>query len=214
MDKHFSTVVSLLIASMAAVFPLSAAKANPLSNSLNAFFTSVDNSGCVTTEVSITAHSGGLSVKSAGKSPDEKPIKNIDKITGGGVLFVNILRINECQGKVILHAKGRKGLGSERLQIALAQGTGTATLKLPIKIINPGSGKPFDADVSLTWVGNGEPVTVIRSRYFDEPGQIVTAARPFKQTFQSAQASGSVSINGENFTPESSQDASILLYGS
>jgi hypothetical protein len=213
MNKHFSTVVSLLIASMVVLSPLSAAGSNSLSNSLNAYFTSIDDSGCVTTEVSITAHSSGLSVKNPGKSPDKNPNKNIDKSTGGGVLFVDILRINECQGKVILHANGRKGLGSERLQIASAQGT--ATLKLPIKIIDPGSGKPLDADINLTWIGSGDPpVTVERSRYFDEPGQLITAARPFKQTFQSAQASGSVSINGENFTPELSQDASILLYGS
>jgi hypothetical protein len=208
MNKHFFTVVSLMVASMIAPFPLSAAGAN----SVNAYFTSIDDSGCITTEVSVTAHSSGLSVKNPGKSPDKNTAENIVTSTGGGVLFVNILRINECEGKVILHAKGRKGLGSGGLQIALAQGT--ATLALPIKIINPGSGKPVDAEVSLTWVGNEEPVTVTRSRFFEEPGHFIRAAHPFKQTFQSAQASGSVSINDENFTPEESIDASILLYGS
>jgi hypothetical protein len=210
MNKHFFTVVTLMMASMTAPFPLSAAE----SNSLNAFFTSVD--GCITTEVSVTARSSGLSIKSPGKSPDKNIVSNIanniGKSTGGGVLFISISRINDCEGKVILYAKGRKGLGSGGLQIALAQGT--ATLALPIKIINPGSGKPVDADVSLTWVGNGEPVTVTRSRFFEGPGLLIRAAHPFKQTFQSAQASGSVSINGENFTPEESTDASILLYGS
>jgi hypothetical protein len=220
MNKHFFTVVSLLMASMAALFPLSAAKANLLSNSFNAFFTSTDNSGCITTEVSIAAHSSGLSVN---KSLDEKPadhnpikhlVKNLGNITGEGVLSVDILQINVCQGKAILHANGIKDLGLKRLQITLAQGIGTGTLKFPIKITDSISGKSLEADINLSWIGNGVPVTVVRSRYFNAPGQFITAASSFKQTFQSAQASGSVSINGENFTPELSQDASILLYGS
>jgi hypothetical protein len=221
MNKHFFTVISLLMASMAALFPLSAAKANLLSNSFNAFFNSTDNSGCVTTEVSIAAHSGGLSVN---KSLDEKPadnnptkhlVKKLGNITGEGQLSVDILQINVCQEKVILHANGIKLLGTKRLQIALAQRTGTGTLKFPIKVTDSISGKSFDADINLTWIGNGDPpVTVKRARYFNTFGQLVAAARPFKQTFQSAQASGSVSINGENFTPELSQDASLLLYGS
>ncbi|ADJ29603.1 hypothetical protein [Nitrosococcus watsonii] len=211
MNKRFLVLAGFVMASMATPFSLSAAA----SNSLNAFFTSIDDSGCITTEVSVTVHTGGLSVKRLTQSPDESPAKNlrgnINKSPGGEALFISISRIDECQGKVILYAKGKKGLGSGgRLRIASAQGT--ATLAFPLKIVTPGSGKPVDAEVNLTWAKTGNPVTVKRSRYFDKPGRLIEAAGRFKQTFQSAQASGSVSINGENFTPEASMDAGILSY--
>jgi hypothetical protein len=147
-------------------------------------FFSIDPTGCVGTDVFVFGAERRL------KSSPGKP-------TEGPLAVVQVFQIDFCSGTLLRDVVGvteDASLGVDRAKLAEARLQATIT------------GTDFITDtevqveVDVTWAGTGDLAFSSQQARFRQPGFLLRFS--FKGSFREATASGTVSLTGENLTPE------------
>jgi hypothetical protein len=163
-------------------------------NGADAFFSSVDSSGCVYTDVFVQGN--------------EQTFRNPP--TNGGTFsgaFITISQYDGCAGMQLLSADGFAELASSDFQVSGK--FASASLNTTISVFDHISGTPFDVNVSLTWTGTTAGGRQNSTSHYDFPGCKVNSH--YNNTFRFAEASGSVATEAVNLTPAPPMSATIFL---
>ncbi|MCM8748573.1 hypothetical protein NET02_05395 [Thermomicrobiaceae bacterium CFH 74404] len=174
---------------LAALQPLRAAEAEThhfwfKSQFAEAFFSNLDETGCVVTDAFVAAVDGRS--KEAG-TPE---------VSSQAFLFIS--RFDQCTGTQLLAAEGFPILTEREFQID--HRLTTATLETTIEVFDYVSGTSFPVDVSVSWEGSGDRVRISDHFQVKAPGFKLNAR--FDGTFRTAQASGPISDGTTDFTPD------------
>ena len=157
----------------------------------DAFFVSVN--GCVRTDVYILA-GNGRSQNPPGPGSDSTSA------------LIQIFQNDTCNQELLLAAHGFAWLDESAFQISREMDS--AALNVTMNVLDSVSGSSFDVDVDLTWTATGPLVRRNDSFHSHAPGCNQNSHQ--NVTGRSAEASGSVSNDGTNFTPVSSGDATTF----
>jgi hypothetical protein len=160
--------------------------------SAEAFFSSTDPSGCISTFVFLAAN-------------DENPQSPPDAGTASSHGSVLISRRDDCTDTVLLGATGLAELADPDFQVN--KPLTSATLNTTIEVFDFVSSSSFNVDVSMTWTGAGDVNREIVNNHFELPGLIVNTQ--FTGAHRPAVASGFVTNGVMNFTPNPSFRAEI-----
>jgi hypothetical protein len=161
--------------------------------SVNAFFSNTDPSGCVTTEVFVSA-SGGTDQQLPGRG---SPI---------GVGGVNIYKYDSCSDTVLLYAAGlNESLPAGDFQVS--RQLDWASLHTTIPVTDILYGNSFDVNVDVNWTGTSDIFRDHSNTNEIYPGCHIL--NRWKGSGRNADASGTVSDGVTNFIPTTSQWADI-----
>jgi hypothetical protein len=152
----------------------------------SAAFSSLDEAGCVATDVFVGAMDGNVKIDGQPDATSEA--------------FVDLSQFDICTGEQLLAASGNTVLPPEEFVIdpELSQ----AELNTTLVVDDFVSGQTFRLEVSITWSGSGEAATQKAISSFKSPdGRIFSY---FIGTLVDAAASGTVTGMESNFTPEPS----------
>ena len=201
MKNRLLVMVLVAVALVGLVLPGTAEAADVLllkGGSAEAFFSSTDPSGCISTFVFLVAN-------------DENPQSPPDPGSASSHAAVTISQRNECTDTVLLGATGLAELADPDFQV-IGPLT-SATLDTTIVVFDFVSSSSFSVDVAMTWTGTGDVNRENITDHFELPGLIVNSH--FNGAHRLADASGVVT-NGVNFTPNPSFRAEInsLIAGS
>lgn len=168
--------------------------------SADAFFSSIDPTGCVFTDVFVFA-SDDVTVLHIPPGPPSSSL--------GSVASVFISQFDVCNGidLVVADCLSPAPLTGSEFQV-IGNRLDSATLNTTIECFDLLGGGPFDVAVALTWMGVGDPIRSRSHSHFHTPGFKVNDR--FSGTFRSATASGSVSDGVTNYALESSDFAQIV----
>jgi hypothetical protein len=157
----------------------------------DAFFGTFDETGCIETFVHVSAQDG--KVKRDGKPEVES------------FATVHIEQVNRCATEFLVLAFGRATLAPDEFVIdnKLNQATLTTTIVVDEFI----SGTTVPVEVNVTWTGVGETSTFKNHFQMKEPG--FQFKRHAMGAFREAQASGTVTAMGINFTTEPAFEAAM-----
>ena len=155
---------------------------------VDAFFASTDPSGCIGTDVLLSA-SGNLQGHS----------------TAGSEATVIVDRFDTCNGTELLTAFGSVELGEGDL--VETRRLTSAALTTNVEVLDLVSGTPLTLAIDLHWSGSGDLLTGT-SHSHERVGPFIFNSR-FSGSFREAEASGSVSDGTTNLTPEPSLFADI-----
>ena len=157
--------------------------------SANAFFFSTDGV-CVDTFVGVFANKGKF------QSPPGP---------GSASTFADIFidQIDYCAGTQFTVAGGTS-LDNGAFQID--RSLTTASLNATIPVFDQ-FGNVFDVSVDLVWEGTGDLSRGTSHSHFKSPGCVIN--QRFSGSFRAAKASGTVSIEATNFTPNPTGDAGL-----
>jgi hypothetical protein len=157
---------------------------------INAFFSSLDPSGCVETDTFVTAN-----------RPTDQLLPGRGTTTGIGA--VSIFEYNSCTDTSVLQAVGETDtLAAADFQVS--RQLDWATLHTTILLTNIDTGNTFDVTVNVALVGT----SVIHrddENSNDRYGRSCHVLNRWKGSGRDADASGSVSDGVTNFTPTTSQ---------
>jgi hypothetical protein len=173
---------------VAVVLTVSAAAAAPpaVGPIVHAGFESWDPSGCVNTTVAVFVRG----------------------LRGSANLRLSISQLDECNDVALLRseadAKLKAGAFSVTPDLALA------TLKASVPMTDTQSGEQFVAAVNLTWTSTERAVSAGVRVLPEQPGRF-TRVSGVARDLRLAKASGTVSRDGENFTPKPATDAAISM---
>lgn len=159
-----------------------------------AFFSSVDASGCVVTNVSVFADDGRV------KRTDDPNVAE-------SATAVTIFQENVCTGAVLLFADGFAALGADDFQID--KDLMAATLNTTIELSDLLSGKSFPVNISMAWTGEGPAFRGKAHSQFNRPG--LKYIFRSDSTFRMATASGTVSDGTTDFTPQAPSLAEMIF---
>lgn len=148
-----------------------------------AFFSSVDPSGCVVTDVFVTANDGKLRTGSGGPSVDS-------------FVFMVVSQFDTCTSTALIESNGTATLEPDDFQIDKLD---TATLDTAVELFDSVSGTSFVVDVDIVWSGVG--ATTTEKAHFQTMTETFKINRSFLGTFRSASAVGTVADGGTNLTP-------------
>jgi hypothetical protein len=163
-----------------------------MGRSAGAFFTSLDQTGCVVTQVGISARDG--KVKS-GTGGFEQQVS--------ATIFIDIF--DTCTGQQLRAGFGEPMLTAGQFRI---EGFDSASLNAEIELFDFLSSAPFRVNVSLAWRGVGDTITADKFReHFKSPNFSYNAQS--SGTFRTAVASGTVTYGTTNFTPTLSESAQL-----
>ena len=156
---------------------------------VNAWFSSMDGTGCVETDTFVTAN-----------RPTDQLLPGRGTTTGIGA--VNIFVYDSCTDSVLLDAVGQTdSLGAAELQIS--RQLDQASLHTTISATNIATGDTFDVTVDIEWVGTSD-ITRDHSNSNDRYSGCHVLNR-WKGSGREADASGVVTDGVTNFTPLASQ---------
>jgi len=157
-----------------------------------AFFSGIDQSGCVATDAVVFAAEDAFGTQGAPPT--------FERLAG-----VSIVRTDFCTGSFLL-ATGSADLSEPEFQI---QGNlGSATLDTTILMTDAFSGTTFNADVDVTWTGVGELDHEAGGSHFEGPGIISNTHA--NNASRGAVAAGTVSDGSTNLIPSPSVSASMV----
>lgn len=159
--------------------------------SAEAFFSSTDPSGCISTFVFLVAND---------ENRQSPPDPGSASSHGG----ITISQRDNCTDTVLLGATGLAELADPDFQV-LGPLT-SATLDTTIEVFDFVSSSSFNVDVAMTWTGTGDVNRENSNGHLELPGLIVNSH--FSGAHRLADASGVVT-NGVNFTPNPSFRAEI-----
>jgi hypothetical protein len=160
--------------------------------SASAFFSSVDSSGCIFTDVSVFA-SEGVFQSSPGPG----------NFSSGASLFIS--QYDVCLGVQLIAADGGVSLAGPDFQVVSK--LQSASLHATIDVFDYVSGTPFQVAVNLGWTASAPLSRQNSNSHFQSPGCIFNSH--FSGSFRPAIAWGSVSDGVTEFVPTASFDASI-----
>jgi len=203
MHVAIKSLVALTFGAVSALTPYSIATATAADPPLvagsglrgplvNAGFSTTDPSGCVVTDVYVSANSG---------TEQDHP-----GTVAYGVASVSIYRYDACTDTTLLQAVGlNDALGSGEFQVS--RQLDWASLETTIDVTDIDTGNVFGVNVNVDWTGTSD-LTRNHSNTKDVyPGCHVI--NRWKGSGRQAVASGAVSDGVENFTPGPSQSAEI-----
>jgi hypothetical protein len=189
MFRRIALIVLVLGLALSVTVTPAAAKTETLhfrfqGQSAFASFSTFDETGCIHTFVRLFAQDGR--VKQDGRPEVES------------MAIVNISQVNDCTYEFLLLAIGFTALAPDEFVIdkKLNQATLTTTIVVEDTIIS----MTFPVDINVTWTGIGETSTVKEHFQIKEPG--LKENFRFMGISRGAQASGTVTGLGTNFTPE------------
>lgn len=158
-----------------------------------AFFSSTDPSGCISTSVVVAANDNEVS---SGPGRPE----------GESTASVNLSRVDQCTGTLLLAANGDVALAPDDFQID--KQLDGAMLNSTVELSESMSGSPLTVELNLTWTGQGPTTTNKQRVQVKMPGFLVNS-RIFGAS-RDATATGTVSDGTTNFTPEPATFASLV----
>ena len=161
----------------------------------NAYFSSLDETGCVITDVYVDTLDYGF------KNPPGPAEK-------ASYVYMTISKYDVCTGESLLYAEGFTSLGESELQVSSKQDR--ATLTATVNVYDWASDSSFDVWVDLTWTGSGPLSRQKTHNQYKVPGCHIVER--FTSMSREAQASGTVSDGSTNFTPEPSWWANIFAF--
>jgi len=155
-------------------------------------FSSVDESGCIRTDVYLWGSEDVFS------SEPGQPIPSSEA-------YVLISRYDTCNDDQLLLADGVAGLSGENFQVG--RGLDSATLHTPVTVFDSESGNWFEVVLDITWTANS-PLTRVNDHILSHtPSCLINERRHGELRF--ADASGTVSDGWTNYTPYSAYFATI-----
>jgi hypothetical protein len=158
-----------------------------------AYFTSVDPSGCIVTDVGVFVRDENFQNPPGSGSPSSW-------------VFLSISQYDYCRNTQLLYADGFTSLAEADFQTT--RRLDWATLNTTVTVYNYTSDEFFDVYVDLTWTGSG-PLSRQNSHFHSHsPGCNINSH--FSGTFRFAEASGTVSDGTTNFAAEGSDFAQIF----
>lgn len=189
--KRFLLLVTLALCALALI-PAAPAQAAQTSKyqfqglAADAYFSTVDETGCIINEVSVSAADGRT--KTGPGKPDAAPMA-----------YVFLVQYNQCTEELLSFAQGATELNAGAFQID--RQFNAATLNTTVVVTDEISGETYPVAVNVAFTGSG-PTFRDKSRYQSSgPGYKYT--QRFDGTFRQATASGSVTTpDGTNLTPE------------
>ena len=158
-----------------------------------ASFTSVDPSGCITTDVLVFAND----------TLSQSPPGNGDR-NSGVTLFIS--QVDTCNFILLMDAFGFAFIAPADFQVSSQ--LNSATLNATINVEDFVSGNTFDVFVNLTWTGSG-PLSRDSSKFHSQTPHCQFHSS-FKGSSRFAEASGTVSDGTVNFTPDPSWDGGLI----
>jgi hypothetical protein len=187
--KRFALALAAVLSSLVVAFPAQAAPAETIHFSFNgqsadAFFTSTDPSGCIQTDVFVSAVDGKIKQDGA---PEVESLAS-----------VAISRFDLCTGTVLLSAFGSATLAPT--EFVIDRQLVSASLDTTVTVMDFVSGASFPVDVAVNWTGTGATFRVKQHFQIITPGFKLNSR--FDGTFREAAASGTISDGTSNFTPE------------
>jgi hypothetical protein len=157
---------------------------------INAFFSSIDPSGCIETDTFVSAN-----------RPTDQQLPGRGTTTGIG--SVSIFVYNSCTDTSVLQAVGETDtLAAADFQVS--RQLDWATLHTTITVTNIDTGDTFDVTVNVALVGTSD-IHRDHENTNDRYGGGCHVLNRWKGTGRDADASGSVSDGVTNFTPTTSQ---------
>jgi len=153
----------------------------------SAFFSSVDPSGCVYTDVLVVGNEGFF----------QSPPGPGNRSSG---VDVAISQYDWCTDTLLLAAQGFAPLADPDLQVS--EDLRSATLTATVNVYDYVSNSYFDVFIALVWTGSGAVNRTSSHTHFDSPG--CQGNLRFIGSFRGAVATGSVSDGVTNYTPEPS----------
>lgn len=153
--------------------------------SAEAYFSSVDPSGCIVTDAAVFAR-------------DESTQNPPGPGTPSSSVFLYISQYDYCNDLQLLYAEGFSELAITDFQIS--KNLQWAILNTTVNVYDYVSATNFDVYVDLTWTGIGGLSRQNSHFHFHAPGCHVNSH--FQGTARSADVSGSISDGVTNFTPD------------
>jgi hypothetical protein len=161
-------------------------------DSADAYFSTVDATGCIDTDVYVFANRGKE------QNPPGAP-----GFQSSANLWLS--QYDTCTSTQLLGANGFTSLGDQDFQVD--NGLNAATLNSTINVYDYISGATFDVAISLNWSATG-PVSKGSWSSHYHSGKCITQYRS-TGSWRPAQASGAVTVGATNYTPQASQGASL-----
>jgi hypothetical protein len=158
-----------------------------------AYFFSVDPSGCVVTDVGVFARDETFQNPPGSGDPSSW-------------VFLYISQNDYCNGVQVVYADGFTSLANPDLQVS--RRLDLATLTTTVNVYDYFSGTSYDVYVDLSWQGSGPPTR--QSSHFHTHSPTCNINSRFNGTFRFGGATGSVSDGTTNFTPETAYDARLF----
>jgi hypothetical protein len=194
--KRFALALAAVVSALVVAFPAYAAPADTIhfsfrGPSADAFFTSIDPSGCIQTDVTVFAVDGRF--KQDGAPQVESSA------------FVGISRFDVCTGTLLLDAFGSATLAPT--EFVVDRELTSAALETTVTVTDFVSGTSFPVEMAVSWTGTGATFRQKTHSQIKTPGFMQTSR--FDGTFREAAASGTVSDGTTNFTPEPAAFAAL-----
>jgi hypothetical protein len=188
--KRLMLALALMLGMLGAALPAHAAGAMTSHFSFRgqfaeAFFSSLDASGCVATSVDVFAVDGRIKMEGSPKA-----------MTSSASMLIS--QFDTCTETLLLAADGFTELAADAFQID--QKITAARLNTTIEVFDFVSGTSFPVDVSVSWTGAGNTSSERHHDQIKAPGFTVNSR--FSGTFRDATAAGTVSDGTTNFTLE------------
>jgi hypothetical protein len=163
---------------------------------VNAYFSSIDPSGCIETDTFVTA-----------QRDTYQQLPGRGTTTGTGA--VSIFQYDACTDTQLLDAVGQTDtLGATELQIS--RQLDWAWMRTTVSMTNIDTGELFDVDVNVSWAGTAD-IARDTENTNDRYSLDCHVLNRWKGSGRVAEASGVVSDGATNFTPVGSQPGEIGL---
>jgi hypothetical protein len=158
----------------------------------DAFFSSIDPSGCVETGVFV------FGAEQAQKVGPGKPAT-------GPLAFVSIFEFDFCTNQLL---RDISGFTRDAVFQANRNKLTEARLQATILAFDNLSGTEVLVEVDVAWTGTGDLFSISNRFRLKQPGLLVSQWS--KGTFRAAAASGTVEVGGENFATDATSFAQIF----
>lgn len=187
--KRLMLALVLMLSMLVTALPAHAAGAatfhfNFAGQFAEAYFSSLDSSGCIATSADISAVDGRIKMEGSPKS-----------LTSSAAIFIS--QFDTCTETLLLAADGFTELAADAFQID--KQVTAARLNTTIEIFDFVSGTSFPVDISVRWTGTGNTSTERHHDQIKAPGFTVNSR--FSGTFRDATAASIISDGTTNFTP-------------
>ena len=195
---HIALVLAVYIAAFILQGPASAADIyKSKGTGAEAFFSSVDASGCIVTDVNVYAR-------------DETFQNPPGPGTPSSWVYLYVFQYDFCNDVQLFYGEGFSYMAEADFEVS--RRLDLATLTTTASVYNYTTDSYFDVYVDLTWTGSGGLTRQNSHFHYHAPGCNINSR--FKGSFRSAEASGSISDGSTNFAPEPSWYANIFSVSS
>ena len=159
-----------------------------------AYFSSVDESGCIFTNIFVQF---GESTAGNPPRPSQQPT----------LVYMHIIRWDMCSGAYMSAQTNPPALLAEGA-VQVAPSLKSASLNARVELLDDSTGSPFTAVISIIWTATDElPTRTIDHAHYLSPFAFNNANT--RSVSRTADAGGSVLVEGVNLSPSSASQAWI-----